>query len=75
VKNVWKLTSVCALFLHGLTKGHRGRRNVMRTLSALGFALRLVPNVEFNLGPVVCVMTDEGDSARGSQQYDNVHRK
>ena len=52
-----KVTSVRALFLHGVTKGHRGRRNVVRTLSSFDFAPGLVPNVEFDLGPVVCVMT------------------
>ena len=70
---MWNLTSVFALFLHGLTKGHRSRSNVVRTFSAFGFALGLVPNVEFDLGPVVCVMA-AGASAPG-QEYENVHGK
>ena len=54
---MWELTWICALFPHNLAKGHQGRCNVVPTPSAFGFALGLVPNVEFDLGPVVCVVT------------------
>ncbi len=51
------LTWICALSPHGLAEGHRSRCNEVPTLSAFGFTLGLVPNVEFDLGPVVCIMT------------------
>jgi hypothetical protein len=60
VKNVRKLTWVCALFLHDLAKGHRGRRNETPMFSTFGFTLGLVPNVELDLGAVVCIMAVGG---------------
>ena len=54
------LTWVCALFLHDLTKGHLCRCNEASTFSTFGFALGLVPDIELDLGLVVCMMTVGG---------------
>jgi hypothetical protein len=75
VKDMWRLTWLCALFLHDLTEGHRGRCNVVPTLSTFGFTLGPVPNVELDVGPVVCMMTagvgniDNVDGGYDSQKH------
>ena len=50
------LTWFCALLLHDLNEGHRGRCNEAPTLPALGLTLGPVPKDELDLGLVVYVM-------------------
>jgi hypothetical protein len=68
-EHVEGLTWVCALLLHDLAEGHRGRRNEVPTLPALGLTLGLVPHCEPDLGLVVCVMTTK------VRNTDDVHGK
>jgi len=66
VRSMWRLTWVCALLPHDLTKRHHGRCNEATTLPAFGFTLGLMPNIELDLGLVVYVMTVEVSIAEDS---------
>ena len=72
------LTWFCALFLHDLTKGRCGRCDEASTFSTFGFALGLVPDIELDLGPVVCMMTvgwRRTEDQRGVHVENETHRR